>query len=322
MAKMIWIPDGPLTAYEADSVRVNELVMDEQLSEAPLEEMGISEARRRYREGGGGFPAPTHVAQAEQRTVETRRGPAVVRIFEPTVSNGAYLFIHGGGWVSGAPDLQDTRMWRLACDAEVTVVCASYGLAPEHPYPQAVDDCESIALWLLETGRSELNVDRLVIGGESSGAHLATLALLRLRDHHDAAREFCGANLLYGLYDLSMSPSLRLRPDGHVLPLATVQFMIDNFLVDYVGDRADPAVSPIYADLSDMPDALFTVGDLDPLLDDTLIMGARWMAADNSTSVHVYPSSIHAFDAFPTPMAAIATDTIGRWIAARVKGPV
>lgn len=321
MAKMVWIRDGSLNSHEAESRRINALVMEQQRSESPLEEMGAFEARRRYREGGGGFPAPTYVAEAKERTIETRHGPAVARIFRPTVSQGAYMFIHGGGWVSGAPDLQDTRMWQLAHDAQVTVVCVGYRLAPEDPYPRPVDDCEDTALWLLEKGRSELGVDRLVIGGESAGAHLAALTLLRLRDRYDAAREFRGANLVYGLYDLSISPSLRLHPDAHVLPFRTVRFMIDSFLTGYEGDTADPAVSPIYADLSNMPSALFTVGALDPLIDDTLIMGARWMAAGNPAVVNVYPSSIHAFDAFPTHIAAAATDTIGSWIADRVKEP-
>ena len=83
----------------------------------------------------------------------------------------------------------------------------------------APDDCEAAALWLLKNARAEFGSDRLFLGGESSGAHLATLTLLRLRDRHGAADRFEGANLLYGIYDAGFTPSHRLagrcRQAGH-----------------------------------------------------------------------------------------------------------
>src|SRR5205807_490450 len=102
---------------------------------------------------------------------------------------------------------------REEADAFVSV---DYRLAPEHPYPAGPDDCEAAALWVLEHAERELGSDRLLIGGESAGAHLAACTLLRLRDRHDAVDRFDAANLVFGVYDLGGTPSQRgmtERPD-------------------------------------------------------------------------------------------------------------
>jgi len=80
--------------------------------------------------------------------------------------------------------------------------------------------------------------------------------------------------------------------------------------------RRDPYVSPLYADLQRMPKALFTIGTLDPLLDDSLFMAARWTAAGNEAELAVYPGGIHAFNAFPIPLAEKANNRILEFIKA------
>jgi len=257
--------------------------------------------------GGGPFPAPVMLEAGEDRTIQGPAGSIALRIFRSEPSDAAYLHLHGGGWVFGAAGQQDLLLQTLSSRANVTVISVDYRLAPEHPFPAGPDDCEAAALWLVENATREFGTRRLLIGGESAGAHLSALTLLRLRDRHQAAA-FCGANLVFGAYDLGMTPSQRLWGERNlILSTPIIQWFCDLFLPGTTSEeRRDPARSPLYADLRGLPPALFMVGELDPLLDDSLFMAARWQAAGNRSDLLVYPESIHGFHAFPTEIAAMA----------------
>ena len=192
----------------------------------------------------------------------------------------------------------------LAKQTGLAVVSVGYRLAPEHPHPAAADDCEAAALWLIENARREFGTDRLCIGGESAGAHLAAVTLLRLRDRHRLT-PFRGAMLTYGGYDMNLTPSAR-RWGARNLILSTpiVQKYVDWFAPP--GIRNDPGVSPLLADLSGLPPAIFTIGTLDPLLDDSLFMASRWAAAGNAAELAVHPGGTHAFNAFPIALGRAA----------------
>jgi acetyl esterase len=218
------------------------------------------------------------------------------------------VHLHGGGWTIGAADQQDVPLAQLARETQLVVASIEYRLAPEHPYPAAPDDCEDAALWLLERGAQELGAPAaLSIGGESAGAHLAALTLLRLRDRHGVRDAFRAVNLVYGAFDLSGTPSRRLAADPVLLTDSGMNWFNDNFLPGLDDEQLrDPAISPLYADLTGLPPALFTVGTADPLLDDTLFMAARWEAAGNDAELLVYADGIHAFNAFPTGIGLAA----------------
>ncbi len=228
-------------------------------------------------------------------------------------ATGVYLHLHGGGWVFGCCDEQDERLWALVEATGMCAVSVDYRLAPEHPYPAGPDDCEDAALWLLDRGLAELGVpDRLAIGGESAGGHLAVLTLLRLRDRHGMSGAFQAANLVYGAFDLSMTPSARRWGDRTGF-LTTSEMRW--FGRSFIGGREeaelrDPEISPLYADLRELPPALFTVGEHDPLLDDSLFMAARWQAAGNEAELRVWPESTHGFTGFPIALARAANATV------------
>jgi acetyl esterase/lipase len=177
-----------------------------------------------------------------------------------------------------------------------------YRLAPEAPYPAGPDDCEAAALWLLREAESRFGTTRFVIGGESGGAHLSVLTLLRLRDRHGLT-PFIGANLFAGCYDLTLTPSVRRWGDEKlVLDTRDIRIFTDNFCGPDI-DRGSPEISPLYADLKGMPPALLSVGTLDPLLDDTLFMSARWVAAGNQAELALWPGGCHVFIGYPSRMA-------------------
>jgi acetyl esterase/lipase len=204
--------------------------------------------------------------------------------------------------------MQDPLLAELADETGLCVVSVDYRLAPEHPYPAALDDCEDAALWLLRDGLDELGLpDVVTIGGDSAGGHLSATTLLRLRDRHGHTG-IRAANLIYGAFDLSMTPSQRAWGERNlILSTPIIAWFVDLFLPASDPEaRRDPAVSPLYADLRGLPPALFTVGSLDPLLDDSLFMHARWASAGNEASLRVWPEAVHGFNLFPLAVTAAA----------------
>jgi acetyl esterase/lipase len=273
------------------------------LAAAPaLHEVDDAPAIRAAREEGkGAFPAPVRLAEGVDRTVPGRAGDIPVRVFRPDQVNGVFLHLHGGGWTLGSADAHDPSLWELARSAGVAVVSVDYRLAPEHPYPAGPDDCEDAARWLIAEAESEFGTDRLVIGGESAGAHLAVVTLLRLGEQ---ACAFRAAQLTFGAFDLSMTPSQRQGGDKLIIPTATIHWFCEKFLPGRgTEDRRDPDISPLYADLRGLPPARFVVGTEDPLLDDTLFMAARWRAAGNVADVEIVAEAVHGFVAFPVTIA-------------------
>jgi len=266
----------------------------------------ISDLRASARSGRSVF-GPIVVSQiAANRLIPGFSSDVSVRIFSPPTIHGIYMYSHGGGWMQGSSDLQDKRLEDIALACNMAVVSVDYRLAPENPYPAAPDDAEATALWLAKEGMSEFGTDRLIIGGESAGAHLSAVTILRMRDKHGYTG-FKGANLLYGAYDLTSTPSARAWGDRYlVLSGKYIEWCLDLFVSK--DKRSDPDVSPLYADLNGLPPALFSVGTVDPLLDDTLFMYCRWLAAGNEAEIAVYPGATHAFPLMPIAPAREASE--------------
>jgi acetyl esterase/lipase len=197
--------------------------------------------------------------------------------------------------MAGSPEMMDLLHEIIVDQCHVAVVSVDYRLALEHPYPAAPDDCEAAACWLLEHGPEEFGSDRLLIGGESAGAHLAVVTLLRMKDKYHAVDRFLGENLVFGAYDLSATPSQRgVGITAGTDILGDESWPLDLFLPGMSGEqRRDPDVSPLYADLRGMPPALFAVGTNDHLLDDALFMAARWQLAGSPCELLVYPATPH-----------------------------
>jgi acetyl esterase len=269
------------------------------------------QTRRARREGRGIYPAPVFLPEARTLEIDGPGGPVPLRIIPPDGDAiGAFLYFHGGGWTLGDNDLQDPRLKRLARETGLTVVSVGYRLAPEHPYPAAPDDCEATALWLLrDEGRITVGGEgSLALGGDSAGAQLAVVTLLRLRDRHGITGAFGAAVFQYGGFDLSMTPSQRLWGERNlVLSGPIISWFADQFLPGHdLEQRRDPDISPLFAELSGMPPAVFSVGTQDPLLDDTLFMEARWRAAGRATELHVWPEAPHGFISLPMTVADAA----------------
>lgn len=281
-------------------------------------EIGVTVFRDAQARGLGPFPPPVVSPRGRTLEIEGKGGHKIpLRVVAPERPTGIYLHFHGGGLVLGSAMTQDSMLERIADSTGMAGVSVEYRLAPEHPYPAAWDDGESAALWLIKNAKSEFGTDLLTIGGESAGATLSAPILVRMRDRHNYTG-FRAAILTYGNFDSSMTPSQRLSPDEGIL---VGKRSIEKFTEAYLPKDADPRhpdISALYADLRHLPPALFTVGTLDPLLDDTLFMYARWIAAGNDAELALYPGAPHAFNLLGMPQQDAANARIDAFLRAAI----
>jgi acetyl esterase len=290
-------------AVAPDTTALNDLLVSLMTDLPEWWNVGAEYARQARRQGRGPFPPPVMSPRARTIVITGRDGNEIpLRVIAPAQARGVYLHIHGGGWVLGAADLQDPMLERIADNTGLVVVSVEYRLAPEHPYPAGPDDCESAAAWLVRNAESEFGSGILTIGGESAGGHLAAVTVLRMRDRYGYAG-FRGANFVYGVFDLSMTPS-QLAFGNQRLVLRTIDMQqFYNAFLPTITNRRVPDISPLYGNLKGLCPALFSVGTSDALLDDTLFMHGRWVAAANETELAIYPGGAHGFTLFPNRLA-------------------
>lgn len=200
------------------------------------------------------------------------------------------------------------------------MVSIDYRLALNNPVSALIDDCEAAALWTIEHALEELGMARIVVKGSSAGAHLAAAMLLRLRDRGLATRYVAGTMLFFGLYDFAGTPMVRSAgPETLILLGPTVRATLCKLTPDMTEEeRRDPAVSPVYADLSNLPPALFVVGTKDMLLEDSERMAARWQEASGNAELLIAPESPHAFNRMNTGVAKKVARYVEGWIVDRV----
>jgi acetyl esterase/lipase len=236
---------------------------------------------RAVRRRGDLLPQPLAASRIAE---DTELAGVPVRVFSPARADATVLHLHGGGFVYGSARLQDERLERLALACSATVFSVEYRLAPEHPYPAALDDCERVALELVSVGD-------LAVVGESAGANLAVATLLRLRERRGDTG-VRAVSLAYGVYDLELT---RFTDTGDE---SLTRDELDGLVAEYAGDaaRTDPELSPLNADLRGLPPALFAVGSLDPLLQDSLELADRWRAAGNVVRLALVAGGRHGLD--------------------------
>ncbi len=288
-----------------DTRKLNEEIIATSEAAPDMWQFDVNDVRQARRDGKGIFPLEAYDETAENFQIDGPSGePLMLRAIQPEAggdTRGVFLHFHGGGWMYGACDLQDQRLKQLANETNLTVVSVEYRLSPENPYPAACDDGEQAARWLIEEGADKFNTDFLAIGGESAGGHLAVNALLRLRDKHSLNR-FSAAVLVAGAFDMTQTPSGRNFHDKLVLTTRDINNFGNAFLVgdDVRSDLKDPDLSPLYADLTDMPPAHFSVGTRDALLDDSLFMANKWVQYQSDVELDVYTGACHVFQYFDT----------------------
>ncbi len=243
------------------------------------------------------LPRGPELPSVEDRTIPGPTGGIPVRIYTPEGSApfAVIVYFHGGGWVFGDLDISDAHVRGLAKDTGCMAVSVGYRLAPEHPFPAAVDDCWAATKWVAEHA-AELGADnsRLVVAGDSAGANLAAVVALR-------ARERGGPHIRYQLllcpvtdHDLDR-PSYRENADGYLLTRADMEWFWRHYVPDPAA-RDNPEVSPLRAEsLEGLPPAHIVTAEFDPLRDEGDMYAARLQKAGVTVRHARYAGVIHGF---------------------------
>jgi acetyl esterase len=222
-----------------------------------------------------------------------------IRIYRPE-SNGthpALLYIHGGGWVIGGLDEYDDVCAKLASRAGCVVVSVDYRLAPEHPFPAAVEDSYAAALWM-EQNTDLLNADpdRLVIGGDSAGGNLTAATTLMIRDHGGPA--FARQLLIYPAVnplELIKYESYEENGEGYFLEYESMEWFYERYIQNPTETRNEYAFPILARDLGDLPPATIITAGFDPLRDEGIEYAERLEAAGVPVDHQHYDGMIHGF---------------------------
>jgi acetyl esterase len=238
-----------------------------------------------------------------------------VRIYEHDgPPEGLIVYLHGGGFCIGSVGLMDNVARELAHCANAAVVSVEYRLAPEHPYPAGLDDCETVTRWALANA-TKLGADprRVAVAGESAGGNLSAAVALRLRGKVDVP--LAGQALMYpGVDGNAWTHPSREEFAGLVL----TRKGMDGFWDCYTAGRdlgRDPFAAPLQAEsLADVPPAIVVLGGCDPLRDEGRLYAARLREAGVAVEEVCFAGQPHGFINFGVPAAADAHERIGAWL--------
>jgi acetyl esterase/lipase len=220
------------------------------------------------------------------------------------------LFLHGGGYRVGSPATYRHFTWRLAATARARLLAIDYRLAPEHPFPAALDDAVASYRWLLE--RSDPR--RIAVIGDSAGGGLALAMLLKLRD--DGLPLPAAAVALSPWTDLALSGASYVE-NARLDPMLNVDD-VPRFAADYLAgtDARHPYASPLYGDPAGLPPTLLHVGSDEILRDDSVRMAESMRRANGQAELEVWPRMPHVWHAMVPviPEAGVAIERIGAFL--------
>ncbi|MDF1603499.1 alpha/beta hydrolase [Nocardioides sp. YIM 152315] len=234
-----------------------------------------------------------------------RHGDLPLRIYTPQAwsrtARPVVLNFHGGGFVLGSARQGDWICSVVAADLDAIVVSVDYRLAPAHKYPAAVEDCYDALLWTAAHA-GDLGGDpaRIAVMGDSAGGNLAAVVSILARDERGPSVRHQA--LIYPATDMTDAAledaSYAANTRGIVLSNEDIDVFRDHYLAD-ADDRADPRLSPIRADLADLPPAVVVVAGLDPLHDSGVRYAQALADAGNAVRVEDFHQMPHGFLSFP-----------------------
>ena len=262
-------------------------------------EVGAAKYRQMRANGETPLPMPIILDSGKNIKIASREKGREIpcRVFTPESGKpkGVYYHIHGGGWVLQTEEAQDPMLKYFADHAQLTVVSIGYRLAPEHPYPAPNEDCYDIGEYLVDNAEEKFGAQLMFMGGESAGGHLSAVTCLHLLKTRPKFA-FKGVVLNYGIYDVSgLMPQAYNFDMPLVLDFPTMTAFIEAYLPGKSEkEKRDPELSPFFADLTKMkcPPALFTVGTLDLLMDDSIMMSTKWSMSGAESVLKVYPGKL------------------------------
>ncbi|MEU0587796.1 alpha/beta hydrolase [Streptomyces sp. NPDC006132] len=251
--------------------------------------------RKNFAELAAAVPAPdTSGMEVEDHTVPG--DPDVpVRVYRPHQARGAVLWLHGGGFVMGDLDTEHPWAARLAAASGAVVISVGYRLAPEHPFPAALDDAYTALTWAVGHA-ADLGADpeRIAVGGHSAGGGLAAALALRARDRQGPPIRFQLLNQP-GLDDRQETWSQRNFTDTPWMNRAKVAASWRHYLG---GAPATPYAAPARAaDLAGLPPAYVATAELCPNRDEDIAYALRLLQSGVPVELHQWPGTFHGSQA-------------------------
>jgi monoterpene epsilon-lactone hydrolase len=274
----------------------------------------VAEQRRLLRAAVSAQPLPADVTVTAAALGGIPTAEITVDRIEP---RHVVLYFHGGVYVIGDAFLAADLASQVGRRTGAKVISVDYRLAPEHPYPAAVDDALAAYEALLNNGTAPSDI---VFAGESAGGGLAVVTLVNARDH--------GLPLPAGAYVMSPYADLTLagttmETKREVDPLFTRE-LLQARVTDYTAgqDASLGLISPIFADLSGLPPLIIQAGSHELLLDDAVRLAGQAAAADVEVTLEITPGVPHVFQAYSAILdeGAAALDRAGRFLSARLAG--
>ena len=258
-----------------------------------------AELRKEFEERRGLLllPLPSGVKTTDH-IIKSNNAEIKVREYSPDSIGNIYpavVYFHGGGWVFGSIETHEAFTGFLAKELKAKVFSVDYRLAPEHPYPIPLEDCEAAFNWVKDNSSDlGINSNRVSIGGDSAGGNLAaSLCVKRKKEELSMPK---AQLLIYPVTDLTLKhPSIDEMAEGFFLTKDSMEYFRDNYLKDKELVK-DPLVSPLFSDdLSSHPPAVVVTAGFDPLRDE----GDQYAQALRNANVEIYhrthDSYIHGF---------------------------
>jgi epsilon-lactone hydrolase len=272
----------------------------------------VKDSRARF-EKMGAFLGGAPDAQCEQ--VDVDGVPAEWVSADGADAQRAVLYLHGGGYAIGSLNTHRRLAFDISAASGARVLLLDYRLAPEHPFPAAVDDAATAWRWLLKQG---LAADKLAIAGDSAGGGLTIATLINLRDQK-LGLPACAVAISpwVDLEGAGTSMTARSAQDPMVQK-AGLAWMAEMYLAGK--DVRTPLAAPLHADLSGLPPVLVQVGTAETLLDDATRIAERLHTAGGEVTLSVWPNMLHVFPLF-APILSEGLDAcreIGQFVRTRM----
>ena len=261
------------------------------------------------------------VAGVENFSIPGPESAIPIRIYVPDGSPPypVLVYFHGGGWTAGSLDTHDSVCAALTNRAGCLTVSVDYRLAPEHPFPAAVEDSYAAVEWLAAHGeRINADTGRIAVAGDSAGGNLTAAVTIMARDH-DGPR-FVHQGLLYPAVaspTVHEFESYEENAEGYLLEMASVRWYYDQYFQSPVHARNEYAAPLLADDLSGLPPATVITAGFDPLRDEGIEYAVRLEADGVDVEHRHYERMIHAFVSLPEAISQsqAAIDALGSQLA-------
>lgn len=260
--------------------------------------MGVEKARQTFYQLAATIKkVDIPIGSVRDCTVKTAGRNTPVRIYSPAGEGPypAFIFLHGGGFVVGSVEHYDGFCKKIAHDVNCMVFSVDYGLAPEHKFPEPVEECYEVAKWVQDhAGALHIQSGRLAVGGESSGGNLSAAICLLARERGELSLLY--QVLIYPGLDLASDPAGKVEVNGDcVIDPGTLKWFNDCYLKDS-SDAVNPLASPVLApDLSGLPSVCMITAENDPLLAENELYVRRLRAAGIAVCHRHYDGVMHGF---------------------------